>query len=179
MRAISFMMTVAFVLAGLPGLLISLYIAVAPTDQHRVLNGSRKAEIEDAKAYIQRFQERHAHMPTNQDFADWARFRRDLESIGFSYQTAPFSDELIKEFGKPPEGAYVFNFVLGGSFVYYPSWSKRLNSVYITDEQWWSHGSRWADVGYFSIAWLLPFFLAGLCMKLFRNEADTKPKKSA
>lgn len=178
MRALNFLMAVVFVLAGLPGLFFSLYLALVPSEQHKALNGSYETEITDAKEYVQRFREQHARMPTAQDFDDWARVRPDLQGIGFSYKTAPFSDELISEFGKPPVDAYVFEFFRGGSPVYYPSWSSKVNSVYIADETWWSYGSRWADLAHASVWWLLPFFLAGLCMMGYRDETEAVLKKS-
>lgn len=178
MRALNFLMTLVFVLAGLPGLFFSLYLALVPADQSRVLGGSHQAEIADAKEYIQHFKGQHARIPGNQEFADWARYKPELQGIGFSYETAPFSEEIIQKFGKPPEAAYVLYFIFGGLPVYSPSWSGRPDTVYIADQERWTHGSRWADLVHASVWWLLPFFLAGLCMMGYRDETEASFKKT-
>ena len=177
MRTFNFLMSLLFFLAGLPGLLFSIYTAVVPVDHFVKIDNDNYAAIQAADEYVSSFKSKYSRAPSRNDFSLWVGGRSYTGRGDLDYYNEEFSEELIAVYGPPPEDGYVLSILAGSVQASYPSWSKSDKHAYIFESNLWSNGSRWADVVSDAWWWILMFTMAAISSMGWRDEDEVKTQK--
>ena len=175
-RVLNILMTGFFVVFGLPVLALSIYVAVMPINLYVKMHADRYTQMQTSRDYIRAFQEMHGRMPSDADFVYWSHADYRVKGSNIEYQAKDFSDELIHEFGPAPEGAYVLSFWTGNNRAASPSWAKNDRVGYVSEEDFWTYGSRWKDVAMHMVWWLVLLMLATISNIKLRRLIEEKKR---
>lgn len=175
MNFLNIVLTGLFVVFGLPALALSIYVAVMPINLYVKMHADRYIQMQTSRDYVRAYQEMHGRMPSDADFVYWSHADYRVKGSNIEYQAKDFSDELIHEFGPAPEGAYVLSFWTGNNRAASPSWAKNDRVGYVSEEDFWTYGSRWASFAMHTVWWLVLLMLATISnIKLRRLNEEKK-----
>jgi hypothetical protein len=178
MVKIKWAVAILLILAGIPFVLLTTYIAFTPTSaQFRELNPTETPLIDTATQFIHGFRAKNSRNPRPSDFDSWkaihAKEYPGFDGWGYSLLEAPFPDELREKLGPSPNNAFVLSFWDGSAFVDYASWFGGGKLAYVTDSDYFSpFGGKYAAVSVFSAIWITFFGIAFVLLPRRRKEVS-------
>lgn len=175
MNFLNIVLTGLFVVFGLPSLVLSIYIALTTPTLYVSMHDGLHQQMQTSKEYVRAFRQMHGRAPSQEDYSYWSKADYRVKGAGIDYQTSAFPDELMREFGPAPEGAYVLSFWTGNNRAACPSWAKNDRVGYVSEKDFWVTGGRWTDFAMPTVWWLVLLMLARISnVKLRRQKEENK-----
>ena len=164
---------------AMPGLLIlGLYFYmqfIIPSTQF-VPFTFKGSSIEQAVQYVNEFHRSNKRLPSEGEFYSWEKeiLKLGENEIGFSYETPPYPNDVLKKCGEPPKNSFLVGYWMGDVNAYYVPWLRKNDVAYIFDQEYFMMGSAFKDFLIF-LAFASIFIVPSFC--LVADSFASKPKK--
>lgn len=126
------------------GLLYTFGVGASQTVEH---SKELAQTFQVAASYVTSFKQKTGRLPSNQEFETWAASfpsRPYSSPYGMRLELPPFPNDVVEQFGAPPNDAFLLTYWRGEWEEYYASWVNR-TSMQLDKSAYYLLGSKFAD----------------------------------